>query len=236
MKDFQRGGGWKGGNSFGSKSSFGGGRPKFGGRSGGSSWGGNSGRSSGGYGNGEQREMHDATCNECGNSCQVPFRPNGRKPVYCTNCFKRDGDMAERRPQGGNDYNDRRPSGGNNYFEDTHSEDKRMFSTKCDTCGNACEVPFRPTGKKPIFCHNCFGKGPSVSRGESSFGGGKSNDDVREELRLVNAKLDTILEVLSSLLNDVEEGDEDEMDDDEFVADEEVAVITDEATETEDKA
>lgn len=34
--------------------------------------------------------MFDATCSECGDSCQVPFKPNGRKPVKCTNCFKRD--------------------------------------------------------------------------------------------------------------------------------------------------
>ncbi len=31
--------------------------------------------------------MYDATCSQCGNECQVPFRPNGRKPVLCSNCF-----------------------------------------------------------------------------------------------------------------------------------------------------
>jgi CxxC-x17-CxxC domain-containing protein len=33
-------------------------------------------------------EMHQATCNECGNKCEVPFRPNGKKPIYCRDCFK----------------------------------------------------------------------------------------------------------------------------------------------------
>ncbi len=35
----------------------------------------------------EQKEMHTAICAECGNSCQVPFKPRGDKPVYCSPCF-----------------------------------------------------------------------------------------------------------------------------------------------------
>lgn len=31
--------------------------------------------------------MHKAICAECGTTCEVPFRPNGEKPVYCKNCF-----------------------------------------------------------------------------------------------------------------------------------------------------
>ena len=43
--------------------------------------------------------LYTATCAACGNSCQVPFKPNGRKPVYCSNCFKRDDrDPREDRP------------------------------------------------------------------------------------------------------------------------------------------
>ena len=40
--------------------------------------------------------MHPATCNACGASCEVPFVPNGSKPIYCRNCFKRD-DAAPKR-------------------------------------------------------------------------------------------------------------------------------------------
>src|SRR5690242_20422864 len=36
------------------------------------------------------KTMHPATCEQCGNRCEVPFKPNGRKPVYCSNCFVRD--------------------------------------------------------------------------------------------------------------------------------------------------
>ncbi|MGZ8475704.1 MAG: zinc-ribbon domain containing protein [Candidatus Limnocylindria bacterium] len=34
------------------------------------------------------REMHDATCARCGNQTQVPFRPTGARPVYCSDCFR----------------------------------------------------------------------------------------------------------------------------------------------------
>ena len=33
------------------------------------------------------REMFSATCDGCGREAQVPFRPNGSKPVYCSDCF-----------------------------------------------------------------------------------------------------------------------------------------------------
>jgi CxxC-x17-CxxC domain-containing protein len=52
--------------------------------SGGYSSGGDS--SGGGYQRAE-REMFSATCSQCGREAQVPFRPSGAKPVYCSDCF-----------------------------------------------------------------------------------------------------------------------------------------------------
>ncbi|MDR3565963.1 MAG: zinc-ribbon domain containing protein [Negativicutes bacterium] len=43
----------------------------------------------GGGGGYQQREMHPATCAECGKETQVPFRPSGDRPVYCSDCFSR---------------------------------------------------------------------------------------------------------------------------------------------------
>ncbi|HET6315309.1 MAG TPA: CxxC-x17-CxxC domain-containing protein, partial [Chloroflexota bacterium] len=48
----------------------------------------------GGYGGGggrAQREMFSATCSSCGKEAQVPFRPSGDKPVYCSDCFQQRG-------------------------------------------------------------------------------------------------------------------------------------------------
>ncbi|MGD0153989.1 MAG: zinc-ribbon domain containing protein [Thermacetogeniaceae bacterium] len=34
-----------------------------------------------------QREMFPAVCAACGVETQVPFRPSGDRPVYCSDCF-----------------------------------------------------------------------------------------------------------------------------------------------------
>jgi CxxC-x17-CxxC domain-containing protein len=33
-------------------------------------------------------ESHKTTCSQCHAMCEVPFKPNGKKPVYCRNCYK----------------------------------------------------------------------------------------------------------------------------------------------------
>jgi CxxC-x17-CxxC domain-containing protein len=59
---------------------YGGSRGGYGG-GGGGSYGGSS------YGR-PQRQMYDAVCASCGINTQVPFQPNGTKPVYCRDCFQ----------------------------------------------------------------------------------------------------------------------------------------------------
>ncbi|SRR5579885_606214 len=44
-------------------------------------------RSYGGGGGGGPREMHSVKCSECGGQAQVPFKPRGDRPVYCSSCF-----------------------------------------------------------------------------------------------------------------------------------------------------
>jgi CxxC-x17-CxxC domain-containing protein len=39
------------------------------------------------------RELHDATCADCGQQTKVPFKPDGNRPVYCRDCY------AKRKPQ-----------------------------------------------------------------------------------------------------------------------------------------
>jgi len=41
----------------------------------------------GGYSRGP-REMFDAVCARCGKDTQVPFKPTGARPVYCSDCFR----------------------------------------------------------------------------------------------------------------------------------------------------
>lgn len=42
----------------------------------------------GGYSRGP-REMHPATCGQCGKQTEVPFLPRGDRPVYCSDCFNK---------------------------------------------------------------------------------------------------------------------------------------------------
>ena len=44
-------------------------------------------RSGGGYGDGGIRQMHQIQCAQCGKDDEVPFKPRGDRPVYCSDCF-----------------------------------------------------------------------------------------------------------------------------------------------------
>lgn len=37
----------------------------------------------------EAREMHTVTCADCGTETQVPFKPDGERPVYCRDCYRK---------------------------------------------------------------------------------------------------------------------------------------------------
>ena len=43
----------------------------------------------GGFRDSAPREMHKATCSECGQECEVPFKPTEGKPVYCRDCYRK---------------------------------------------------------------------------------------------------------------------------------------------------
>ncbi len=74
-----------------------------GGGGGGYDRGGGGGFGGGGFGGGGgPREMHPATCAECGKQTEVPFVPTGARPVYCRDCFSRQGGGGGGRGGGGN--------------------------------------------------------------------------------------------------------------------------------------
>lgn len=43
----------------------------------------------GGGSYGGPRQMFPTVCAECGNDTEVPFQPRGDKPVYCSDCFRK---------------------------------------------------------------------------------------------------------------------------------------------------
>jgi CxxC-x17-CxxC domain-containing protein len=164
--------------NFNRDSKFSGSRGGFGGNRGGFGGG-----SRGGFGGDRgPRQMHKATCDSCNQECEVPFRPTGERPVFCRECFGKQ--------DGGNDRgNDRGPS---RFNSDPHGTrvsfgEKPMYKADCAKCGNTCEVPFRPSGDRPVYCRECFGK-------DGSKGG---NDELKAQIEAVNAKLDRILILLA---------------------------------------
>lgn len=87
-------------------------------------------------------------------------------------------------------------------------ERPEMHKTVCSDCGNSCEVPFRPTGDKPVFCSDCFKnkRGDSQDRGgsrgnrdsrpnKSSYQGG--GQDYKAQFEILNVKLDKIIRALN---------------------------------------
>jgi CxxC-x17-CxxC domain-containing protein len=96
--------------------------------------------------------------------------------------------------------------GGNRGGFDRNRNDRQMFDAVCDKCGQDCQVPFQPTGEKPVYCSNCFEK-TSGREGNRDFGGSSrkyeardtkdyQQDNTRSEIEALNKKLDRILDLL----------------------------------------
>lgn len=169
---------------FNKSSKFSGGN-KFGGRDSG-------GRGFGG-GDRERTQMHDAVCDECGKKCEVPFKPTGDKPIYCSSCFENRGGRSGGEERGGR--REERNSFGGDRNRSSGFKDRQMFSATCSGCGNKCEVPFRPTGDKPVYCNDCFGKNKGGSDNTPSNRGG-NDGQLKSQLDALNIKLDKILKIL----------------------------------------
>lgn len=112
----------------------------------------------------------------------------------------------------GNFSRDRRPSGGRNFgrrdfgprsFDrgENRGGNRQMFDAVCSNCGNQCQVPFRPTGDKPVYCSNCFekmgGQNDRQSPDRPRFEDRKPSFDQNiNQFNALNVKLDKILKLL----------------------------------------
>jgi len=110
-----------------------------------------------------------------------------------------------------------------------------MHDTICSKCKQPCQVPFRPTGDKPVFCSDCF-RNEGGSSSSSSFSprrdrpSSPSSGMSQEQFKQINAKLDKIIGVLDNIEFEADSGDEN----DEVVSDEDEELVEDEDKE-EDK-
>lgn len=92
--------------------------------------------------------------------------------------------------------------------------ERRMFAAVCDSCHQSCEVPFRPTGDRPVYCSNCFQQKnggahndfpkkrsfediptrnftPEIIKAQPQAD--KRIDEIKAQLNVLNTKLDQII-------------------------------------------
>jgi len=44
----------------------------------------------------------------------------------------------------------------NNNNSSFHGRGREMHKASCSRCGAETEVPFKPTGERPVYCQECF--------------------------------------------------------------------------------
>ncbi len=131
---------------------------------------------------------------------------------------------SDRREGGGRSFGGDRRSGGGRGFggsrggfggRSSGGRDRRempMCDAVCAKCGKNCQVPFKPTGDKPVYCSDCFGAQRGESRGSdrpSFSANGASNPSItQDQFQQLNKKLDQVLEILNSLEMIDDEGEE----------------------------
>ncbi|MEA3378390.1 MAG: CxxC-x17-CxxC domain-containing protein [Nanoarchaeota archaeon] len=102
---------------------------------------------------------------------------------YRDNYSKRDGQRRfEHSSRGRRDYGSRESS--NRYGRDRR--DLKMTKVICSSCGAECEVPFKPTSSKPVYCDECFAKKNKAG----------SNKIPNQDLDIINEKLNKIMKAL----------------------------------------
>ncbi len=76
--------------------------------------------------------------------------------------FRKNNSNGSDRNEGFDHRESRDNRGGFNKFkgprEGGSSRGDVMHKAVCSECGRSCEVPFIPSGNKPVYCSDCFGK------------------------------------------------------------------------------
>lgn len=100
------------------------------------------------------------TCRDCGQSFvftageQSFYQQKGfqNEPTRCPNCRRQRKDTGGGRA-GGFDSGPRGYGGGGG---GGGGGNRPMFKTTCSACGTETQVPFQPSGDRPVFCRNCY--------------------------------------------------------------------------------
>ncbi|MDD4939844.1 MAG: hypothetical protein PHE18_04475 [Candidatus Omnitrophica bacterium] len=59
--------------------------------------------------------------------------------------------------------------------------ERRLFQAICAECHRECEVPFKPTGDRPVYCKDCFSRRKQAGPQGGSFQGRPQGGPFKEE-------------------------------------------------------
>ncbi|MFA4930980.1 MAG: CxxC-x17-CxxC domain-containing protein [Patescibacteria group bacterium] len=109
-------------------------------------------------------------------------------------------------------YDSKRGGRGRGFGGGRDNRRSQMYEAVCDACGKDCEVPFRPSGEKPVYCSPCFDKqgGRERHQGKRQSFSDKRNDkrpdrqvrtdnNFKQEIETLNNKLDKIVQLLTPI-------------------------------------
>jgi CxxC-x17-CxxC domain-containing protein len=104
--------------------------------------------------------------------------------------FKRRTPGEKKFSRGGGDRRGPRSGGRPSKFSDRNRPE--MTTVTCDSCKQKCEVPFKPSSNKPVYCSDCFKKDSKPNGRDRSNNREKPNGSLSE----INKKLDKIMKAL----------------------------------------
>lgn len=93
-----------------------------------------------------------------------------------------------------------------------------MHKAVCDECNKSCEVPFRPSGDKPVYCNDCFSgkrddgeraprrdfsapKNNFNSKPAQSFAKPEGQDEIKKQLNEINSKIANLTLIVENFIN-----------------------------------
>ncbi len=111
------------------------------------------------FGDSQPVKLHSAVCTTCHKNCEVPFRPNGDKPVYCRDCFAGraalGGERSNRRDirvdQGNSDS---RPDFRNNFKREFPRDTPQKFIPENAPMNRVVEAPKNDETKRALEVMN----------------------------------------------------------------------------------
>ena len=82
-------------------------------------------------------------------------------------------------------------------FGSGRSSRLELTSVTCAACGKKTEVPFKPTGDKPVYCRDCFQNNPRPNGPRPNRHERREQSSISsEEFDNINDKLDKIMQKL----------------------------------------